>query len=610
MRYESGSWPSLLFLLPLVLGTGVSLALTTPAAASVRERHVSPSDSSDLVKKAHERQRDFEFFRQSRIPVEMERSGGSCDAQIGRICIWFGGEEEADFPEEAIEVGMARNQLIQLLAETGGQISDPWVTGQRVRYLAESGALGEAERVARTCELTDAWWCSALLGYVLHLEGKWVEAEASFRQAALTLPKDERQKWLSPHYIISRDDEKTFNKAEPAERDRKWELFWRLSDPLYLVDGNDRLTDHFARWVEAHNEEDAENAQGLFWEDDLEETLIRYGRIVGYSRTHAPQSNMRAGGGFSLQDTRRVVGHHQTHSRGYLFPAEFLSSPSEIPPESWITAPRESRTWYAPPYAPDFRALESQVGRFRRGDEMLVVGAYQPEAPVSEPAGPGQAPPRPQPPLDIRGPVQAGLFLIPEEGGDAAEIRGTDAHGVLTLHAKPGKYVSSLEVLDAGDKRAWRARQGVRQVPLVPGLVALSDLMILEEGAPYPGTLEEAIPHVRPGVRVRRGERFTVVWEVYGLRVQQPAQVTIGFTQGRPAFLQRVGEFLGVIDPGTPVQISFEDPGSDQVQSAFRAVEIALPDLEPGDYTLHLRLDLPGREPAIVSRPIVVEEAG
>ena len=34
---------------------------------------------------------------------------------------------------------MARKQLLQLLAQTGGQISDPWVTGQRVRYLVEAG---------------------------------------------------------------------------------------------------------------------------------------------------------------------------------------------------------------------------------------------------------------------------------------------------------------------------------------------------------------------------------------------------------------------------------------------------------------------------------------
>ena len=601
MRYPSASSAALL---PLVLGALASLLLTAPTDASAQDRLVSKSDSSDMVKKAKDRQRDFEFFRQSRIPVRSDMVGGGCDQQIGRICIWFGGDEEDNFPPESPQVGLARGQLNQQLAETTARIGDPWVMGQWVHYLTEARNYPEAERVARECELQEIWWCSALLGYVLHAEGKFVEAEAAFRKAAPDLPKRQRERWLTPLYILSQKAEKEFKRLDADAQARRWDLFWRLSDPLYLVEGNDRLTDHYARWVQAENERDAENPQGMFWEDDLEEVLVRYGMTKGYSRSHSPAATMRMGG---LQDTRRVVGHHSPRSRGYLFPEEFIQSPSEVPPESWITAPREAQTWYAPPYAPDFRGLESQVGRFRRGDEMLVVGAYQP-GPYSAAAFGGRGPTAPgAPEPQIDGPVESGLFLIQEDGGDAAEVRGTGVQGVLTLTAPPGRYVSSLEVLDAADKRAWRARQGVRQVPLVPGLVAVSDLLILEEGAAFPASLDEAIPHVRKGVRVGLGERFTVVWEVYGLRVEQPARVTIGFTRGRPAFLQRVGEFLGVIDPESPVEITFDDPGPDGVQSAFRAVDLELPDLEPGEYTIHLRLDLPGREPAITSRPIVVE---
>jgi hypothetical protein len=131
---------------------------------------------------------------------------------------------------------------------------------------------------------------------------------------------------------------------------------------------------------------------------------------------------------------------------------------------------------------------------------------------------------------------------------------------------------------------------------------------VLEEGATLPSTLEEAIPHVRKGVRIRRGERFTVVWEVYGLRVQETAQVSLGFTEGRPGFRGKVGDFLGELEPDRPVQVAFQDTGAEGVQTVFRSVFLELPtELEPGDYTLHLRLELPGREPAIVSRPIVVQ---
>ena len=350
----------------------------------------------------------------------------------------------------------------------------------------------------------------------------------------------------------------------------------------------------------AKNRREAADPLGLEWDRDLEETLVRYGRNIGYSRTHDP-SRMMSGGPI---DTRRMVGHHHPKSRGYLFPEAFLEAPADVPPESWITAPREARTWYAPLYAPEMRGLETQVGRFRRDDAMLVVGAYRPtvtDEPSGEPAAPDFSA------TSGEGAPWATLFLVPEDGSPPVNVRSRDAEGVLTIEAPPGRYVSGLEVVDVQARRAWRARQGVVQEPLEPGLVGVSDLMILEEGAPLPASLEEALPHVRPGIRIRNGERFPVMWEVYGLRIQEPVRVTLGFSRGRPGFLERVGDFLGIIEPEEDVDITFEDAGPDRVQAVFRSVEVRLPALEPGEYTLHLRLELPGRTPVVTSRPIVVE---
>lgn len=614
MRFAPSASAALLFALSPVVHLGAAVSGPTPVARS----SVPASDSSDLVKAAHERQKGFEQYRESRIPVEREdgvRHG--CDQHIGMMCIWFGGDEETDFPPESPQVEMARREFIGWLLSAHRKIRDPWITGQLVYYLAEVPDYPNAEKIARECNLTDAWWCNALLGYVLHLEGKYVEAGKAFEAAVAVLPKDQRERWLTPRYILDNDEKKDFDSGKSADRQREWDLFWKLSDPLYLVPGNDRLTEHFARWVVAENSRDAANPQALYWDDDFEAALIRYGRIIGWSRTFDPQRAMRqglSGGKVRVVDTRQVLGHHPPGSRGYLFPEQFLRSPSDIPPESWITAPRQAWTWYAPPYAPNFRGLDSQVGRFRRGDSMLVVGAYEPETTPPTPAvaaaasaGPDSTPPPPPEP-SVEAPVLAGLFLVPVDGGDPADVRGTEPDGAFTLKAKPGKYVSSLEVLDQGQKRAWRARQGVRQDPLVPGLVAVSDLMIMSKGAPFPTSLDDAIPNVRRSVRIQRGEKFTVVWEVYGLDVKDPARITLGFTKGRPGFLARVGQFLGVLKPDRPVEVTFSDANPQAEQTLFRAVDLELPaDLEPGPYTLHLRLDLPGREPSITSRPIVVE---
>ncbi|HUP19444.1 MAG TPA: hypothetical protein VM778_05760 [Gemmatimonadota bacterium] len=554
----------------------------------------SPPDSAALVEAAREAQRDFERFRQHNIPRDRAPRAGRCDRLIGRMCIWFGGEGEANFPPEPEETGKMRRSLIGTLLRARHEIADPWVVGQLVHYMVEAGEYDAAEQVSEVCGIEAQWWCTALTGYSLHVRGDVVAAEAAFRGSLAMMPTDERERWATSRYVLSEEGVEMFQTLEPSARERLHELFWRLSDPLFLVDGNDRLTDHFARLVEARNHVDAAHPHGLEWGVDLQETLIRYGRIVGWSRGSSPVAP-QLGSRRLPQDNRGLVGHHHPMSRGYLFPEAFLESPADIPPESWISAPREARTWYAPPYAPDMRALETQVGRFRRGDGMLVVGAYRPARPADDDGTAGA-------------PVEAGLFLVPEDGRPLRAERGDVAEGVFALRAPPGRYVSSLEVLDPDGRRAWRARQGVRQDPLAPGEVDVSDLLILSPDAPFPGTLEEAIPRVRPGIEVGRGERFTVVWEAYGLEVREPVQVTLGFTRGRLGFLERVGEFLGIIEPDRPVEVSFAETAPDEVESVFRAMVIELPDIDPGEYTLHLRLGTSGGEGVTTSRPVIVVE--
>lgn len=568
------------------------LVLPAPAAPQT-----SP-DSADIVDEMRTMQEEFERFRESRIPVHVDNSPAVCDERIGRICIWFGGEDENDFPGEFREVGQARAELIRSLLDTFEQVRDRWVFGQLVHYLVESQNMAEAERVATECGIEEVWWCDALLGYVYDTWTRYVDAESAFRDAINEMPDSVRTAWMRPTYIFTDDALEAFDDASEDDQFRQWELLWRLSDPLFIYQGNDRFTDHYARLVLAENERHAARVQNIEWDYDIEESLVRYGINTGYSRTHNPA---RAFG--NLQDTRRVIGHHHPKSRGYLFPEQFLESPSDIPPESWITAPREARTWYAPLYAPEIRSLETQVGRFRRDDQMLVVGAYRPTVATES----GQVVDAWGASDEVVGEPRAALFLIPEEGGPFDLVQGADAEGVFRIQTLPGRYVSSLEVVDVEGRQGWRARQGVVQQPLAPGLVSVSDLMILREGAPLPETLDEAVPNVRPGIRVRVGERFPVVWEVYGLGIREPVGVTIGFSRGRPGFLERVGEFLGVIEPDRAIDITFEETGPEQVQAVFRSIELELPDLEPGEYTLHLQLDLVGRTPVITSRPIIVE---
>lgn len=592
----------------------VGLAVSGSAFAVTPPRPVAAQleDPEAILADLQTAQMEFEQFREARTPIlRGGRPDGSCDERIGRICIWFGGEDEEEDPGELREVGQARVQLIRDLSAGFDAAPHRWTLGQLVHYLVENGDVREAERVATACGIDEAWWCQALRGYALHLRAEYVEAEDAFRDALAAMSDEARREWMTPTYIVTKDVREWFEEASAEDFDARFELYWRLSDPLFLFEGNDRLTDHFARWVVAMNRREAWDPIGLEWGEDLEETLIRYGRNTGYTRTHDP-TGIVGGGGFGrgsfgrspMTDTRRMMGYHHPKSRGYLFPESFLESPAEIPPESWITAPREARTWHAPLYAPEVRGLETQVGRFRREYQMLVVGAYRPTLPARTAEGGVVSAWAPE--GGVEGPASAGLFMISEDGRDPLFVRSRDPEGVLTIRVRPGRYVSGLEVVDAVGRQAWRARQGVVQEPLLEGMVDVSDLMILKADAPVPESLDEALPHIRPGIRLRSGERFPVIWEMYGLGLREPVQVTLGFSRGRPEFLGDPEEFLDELEPDETIDVTFEDRGPDVVQTVFRAVELDLPELEAGDYTLHLRLDLPGRTPLITSRPILV----
>ena len=71
--------------------------------------------------------------------------------------------------------------------------------------------------------------------------------------------------------------------------------------------------------------------------------------------------------------------------------------------------------------------------------------------------------------------------------------------------------------------------------------------------------------------------------------------------------MSEVGDFEGVLEPDDPVTVTFDDAGPEQVQTVFRPIELELPDLERGQYTLHVQLNLIGRTPVVTSRPIIVE---
>lgn len=591
------------------------VALPAPALAQEAADGDAEPDSATLLARAREAQADFEHFREQRIPPEM-RMGGRCDDIIGRMCLRFDddGTEPATEPPQ---FSMARSDMLLTLTRVAGGIpGDEWVLGQRVYYLGEIGRWGEAERLVRACGGAPEpdWWCIALLGYVQHRRGETVEAAATFLDALAAMPPDEAALWRSPTWLLDDDGVDLFEDAGATDSLR--ERLWLLADPLYLVEGNDRLTEHYARRVLIRIREEAANPYGIEWGEDLEQLVARYGGEIGWSR----QSGLPSA---SMQDTRRIVGHHHPESRDYLPPADVVEDPITARPGEWHPEKERPRTGYAPPYAPAMEELDVQVARFLRGDSLLVVGAYAPhvEAPDRIAARaqerPAQDNPfavpesRPEPEgrsagVEVRGPVESGLFLLPLEGGERHEVRGENVEGAFRLQAPGGRYVLSLEAWDTRGQKAWRSRGGIRTDAVPPGLAAVSDLLLLRGDGPIPDDLEAAIPQALPRLRFESGERFKVAWELYGLRVGESANVSILLRPRDENLIRRLGERLNLVDPDEPVVMTWEEAGPDVLGTVFRAVELRLPELEAGAYRLSVEIGLPGRDPMVVSREIEI----
>lgn len=690
-----------------LLLASVLLSVPVPGAGQLSE-----SDSIAQLEKARDVQLRYERFREQRTPPDFATLSVRCDDVVGRYCFRFEPHEpgrEWTPPEQPIELELALTRVIRDLRDVLREIpGDRWVTGQRIYYLGEAGAWRDAARVAENCR-AETWWCTALLGYVFHAVGEWEEAEQIFDRALAEMPADTAAAWIEPRYILRRGADDAFVDAVAAA-DAKGtsgarlleDRLWTLSDPLYLVAGNDRKTEHYARQVLIRIRSEGESGMGEEqpWGEDMDQITMQWGAPRAWTRER-DRPDMGEDADFSqltASDTRKMISHRW--GLDFLPTAEALADPAELRPGDWelgerrrlelreslgfqdqlglsggsgnetvarpsrnfinpeeiLTAVRDAvrvsgpKTGFSPAYANRFDLLDTQIARFRRGDSLLVVGAYAP-APERDrragstltSSGSDRFLERLQP-IDVRAqrgvsrterqqarrnpfaieeeipeafladedpPMEAGLFLIDAEwdaSAPMAEVRSDQREGTFQLQVPNGRYIVGLEAFSPTEKRAWRERHGAWQESIVLGLAAMSDLLILGDRADLPESLDEALPNVLPSLRIPSGEALQVVWEVYGLEIGQTAEVRIGVNEVTVGILSTVGQFLRIIEPNNPVAMSWEEAGPDVLGTVFRSVKLDLPELEPGDYELVVEVEPRGREPMRVTRRITVVE--
>ncbi|MEX1258197.1 MAG: hypothetical protein WEG36_11320 [Gemmatimonadota bacterium] len=570
--------------------------LTAPAA-----------DSTELRNRALTAQSVFERARVSHAPMGWRTFTGPCDDTIGRFCLTFGNdaveEDDPDAwkpPPEVPEVTEARLGLIETLAEIGEAIpGDGWVLGQRVACLGEAGRWDESLALARRCGAApaEAWLCRALEGLSLHRLGRFEEAEAAFDSAISGMPEAVAVAWRGLDFLLPEELRPLFAEAPPDSIGTLRKRAWVLADPLYLVPGNDRLTEHFSRWTLARIRSGARNPYSMRWDEDLAELLVRYGPEVAFEHEWAPALNL---------GPTPVVGRMNPSSRGVFPPPEAFRSVASIPPGNWRTDSRRTPERYSPAYAPRIAALEVQQARFRRGEDLLLVLGWSAKS--------DQA---------LTSATEWGVFL--RAAHDLTPVTPSDwermpdhamrgGGGVAAFRTPAGGYLLSVEVLDPEAERAWRARHGVEQSALTRGVVELSDLLLLspgQESAGIPPTgaaeghevLEDVLSRVLPESALAE-RRVDVAWEVYGLvGSEERLRFHLVAAPEGSTFLERAARFLRLLEPEATVEISWEermDPATVPAPGdpLFRRVGLDLSALPSGPARLTLSMELPGRSPA------------
>jgi hypothetical protein len=280
-----------------------------------------------------------------------------------------------------------------------------------------------------------------------------------------------------------------------------------------------------------------------------------------------------------------------------------LEAPSAL--ADWPLSRARPREGYAPPYAPVIVPADAELLRFPRGDRVVVVAAFDTPADTTHHAG--HEHPAFVAPERYRGDsVQAGLFLVPLEGGPVLEARRAGARsGALLLEAPAGRYLAAAEIWLPQEGFAGRTRVGLDAAPTRQ--LTVSDLILLQRALPDSVALEEAVADARPPGPVSTSEEFAVGWEVFGpLTGGEVLSYQLSITGAGAGFFRRIGQWLKLAGREEPVRLSWQDSGPRGGGSAgvFRTLSLQIPQLDPGEYRLRLEVT-PRSGPPLASERLI-----
>lgn len=542
----------------------------------------APVDSGKTVKYVRSAQASFEAFRRARLP-RGESHGGDCDVHIGRFCYWRGDEDEDDAPPEQPAVKASRATLIHTLDSAAAILpGDPWIAGQRIRYLVEAERTDEALAAAQQCR-AEAWWCASLGGYAAHVGARFSTADSLYEIALDAMSEAQRCRWMDIRDLVDNDLERALKSADCAGREaltRK--IFW-LGAPLWSVSQTDLLTEHLSRMVQTRIAERAASADGAAWADDIRALVMRYGWSRWFTRNDPA---------FGMSMDAQITGHDKGMPY-YFLPTRRTLEEGPDAKSTWTLDDARAASGYSPSFAKTVHELTSQVATFRRHDSTLVLAAWD---------------------------VRRDSTLVGRELDAALVLASPSAVQTMSTSAKQRAvgHIETTAVLDSGwlsleliapeDRHAGRARIGVGPRPS-SGRIALSDLLLYAPTEAPVTALAAVIDSTLGNAVAPYSRALGVFWETYGFAPQgENAHFSLSVEQIEIGWMQRAAERLRFSDPTTATRIQWQEFSRVADGVAGRGVRVDLSRLRAGKYRLELTITADDGATATASRDIEVRD--
>jgi len=529
----------------------------------------------------------FERLRRDNLPSAHGGRPGTCDEQVGRFCYWYD-EKAPKFVELAI-VTRGRDSLVHVLDSLARVApANRWISGQRVRYLAESARYDDALAAAQQCR-ADGWWCDALVAFSQHLRGDYQAADSGFRAVQRQMPARERCAWRDITMLIDDDTRQAYRHLPcGAERDAYEDRIWWYARTLYGLRGNDSRSEWNARQLMVRFYQDAPGAYQFGFDEDERELLLRF----GWPRYWARGAGDSRDGGFIIETDEASPAYR------YLPAGNVLGDPAISDSSQWRLHQPPVIGRYAPPYARKLVALEHQQALFRRGDSALLVMAYD----VSAVPGLGTASHR------------RAAMVVARSAEPAPRLTARDnapARGTMTVSGAWGSLLFSGEVWASDSSVVARARYGVHPPYAVDTRVTVSDLLFYAPSGPSPNSVEEALSLALPTERVRSAAPLGVYWETYGTNPDgEPIKLTVTVVREMEegGFLKRKNQQLRLVREATPVSVTVNDMTARGRTISPRAVQLDISTLRKGAYIVQLEIEVAGQFPLRADHRIEIME--